>query len=404
MAPSAVASAAFRDSVLFVHYSNGTDRFGTLYSVFPVLGSNSHGDGSSLAVIPQILSIPEVTAGLFVPENPNPPVRVSMISTTTESVGIPKLRHNLLLAINPSTSGKPSIVRLKPQGLSIGDGKRPVKDPQTPLHEHVVLETAAWLWEREELEGIALPANATRLSLASGISHSNLPTDHNEPNNMEGSSVFELFHDGTGYKLQYIRYYRLREDLVPWAEWVWTKDMNFLDSTVTPKVLRFMNDETHQGVVVGQCAGSASQTCLGFFNFDELQTFEQVPDGRWTYHDLDSPRPGEGTDSDKILACAAKDSTLFVITKGNNSLPGISTLNMDYSTNQGSSWTWKHKSLSSSYDIMVDRFAPEDKTGLASGALAGIIVGAVVVVVGVVGAGFVWRRKSRSRKQHGQEI
>lgn len=82
---------------------------------------------------------------------------------------------------------------------------------------------------------------------------------------------------------------------------------------------------------------------------------------------------------------------------GNDTVPAISSM-----TIAGSglpSWTWKPRDFTQATDILTTVFEnePEDK-GLSTGALTGIIVAGVAVVVGVIG-GLVWMRRSRARRQ-----
>ncbi|KAK3809138.1 MAG: hypothetical protein J3Q66DRAFT_373433 [Benniella sp.] len=445
MAQSATASAAFRYNVLFVQYSGSSDQPGRLFALTPLYGLPGEGGDGTLIIRPQYLLTPNATDTVRFQgiENPTTPARFSMVSTfVRQNSTLRPVRHDLLIAVTPSSNqtsnppARPSLFRLVPQAPSIGDGRVQFENASPGARYRPYIESAVWAVERVKMEdALLVPANATSLSIEFEIAERD--PDINQMVD-GGGAVVELYLGDSGYMLQKTFIYKLDASGSSIPELAWKKDLTFLNATVESKVARHQGSRKENGVVVGQCAGPTTDTCLGIYDtkgdihvvktnatYDPdscvaifatklvmvtpSQALEfTIPfnhtdlaeSGTWTSHPLGHPLADKNTPIDKILACAPTSHHILAVMKGNDSMPAISILKLprdgEYS-NAPDDWTWRPSTYIQAWDIKVDEYWPKNENenkDLSTGALVGIIVASVVVVAGIVG-GLIWYRRQR---------
>lgn len=259
------ASATVRDNVLFVQFTNRTDYFGNVYAFYPVLGSDGHaGNGSLFMRTQNVFGY----TGLYSPERPFSPKRISMMSTRTQFSNTSSTGRDFLMTLDnlaPLDSTfvprRPLVFRLvqtSPLTDSV-DGAPPITSDDWSI-KHLEME-----------EALLLPTNAAWLSVVSDVASPEPNATPLGPENKEGSGLYELYLGNSGYMLQRIKIYQQNEAGNSVPEIVWTREMNFVKKDVLSQVVRFHDNGHYSGAVIGQCTTSALKTCLGFFNADQLQ-------------------------------------------------------------------------------------------------------------------------------------
>jgi len=112
-------------------------------------------------------------------------------------------------------------------------------------------------------DALLVPANAASLSIAFEIAERDPNIDLMVGG---GGAVVELYLGDSGYTLQKTFIYESDASGSSIPELAWKKDLTFLNATVESKVVRHQWSRKQNGVVVGQCAGPTTDTCLGIYD------------------------------------------------------------------------------------------------------------------------------------------
>ncbi|KAI8599398.1 hypothetical protein EDD21DRAFT_161402 [Dissophora ornata] len=419
MGTTTTAAAAFRDDVLFVQYSNPSNNFGTLYAIYPQQQPNGGGVASmysahnnstsnntnTLVFSAQTILGSNIGSGI----SGNSSIRSSMVSTSSMDASQQGFRHDLLLSFSSiaATTTPLALVRLVPQPPYIGDGD-------------VRYGRTAWGYVSETQSDMLVSNNVTGLWMVSGNSLGS-KSSSSTYSTLEGSAMYELYTDGLGvYAVQKIDVSSEDGMARPISRLLWTRLVGTLDGTASPKMVRFLDGSTYDGVVVGGCAASPQLTCLVFFNdagtvlvstttsFDSTSclaadsgSIVMVTSAQtWTFnYDAVTSSTVAGTwtaqvtqpsTRSTVLACAAKDQTFYTIQKGEGVVPSISTLDFSNTT----TWIWQSPSL-----VQTSNSNGSGSSGSGHRGVSPTVIAILVIVIAVVvgAAVYLWMRKSKTK-------
>ncbi|GJJ78749.1 hypothetical protein EMPS_11108 [Entomortierella parvispora] len=416
-----IASATFRDNVLFIQYSTSSSYLGNLFAIntapsrkqpfmtaLPQGSSNAPPTASSDpgSMYYSLQDIPYPPQDLS-----SSPVGVSMVSTATMTPGIGAV-YELLIAFNlPPTSvpQPPLMLQLLPLNNNHGTG----------------LEPSGRQWDLiSRNSNPTLSVNGTnRVWLASGI-------NSNSANpGPEGSAMYKMIQNPTSFTLQMVDVSQGDSSGNILIRPSWNVFITSLAASIDPRMIRLPDSGLYDVALVGKCANTPS-TCLVFMSgktqipvttstpYDQMACFTaangaivMVTDSgtntlgyingtaseeTWTPH----MNPAQGSSPGQVLACAASGTTVYAVTTGSKLTPSL--WSMDISSN--SSWTWSPRSLRQS---PLDNGSPGDGSGgpqqdpspkHSSTALrVGIIVAVVVVVAVFVYLCYTRRSKNRAK-------